>query len=60
MPIDDVYMKSFQNQVQVLENMKTGIEAAIGRAQKLLAEVEQQVNDGKSTKEAIEDVFKKK
>ncbi|TIL32313.1 hypothetical protein [Mesorhizobium sp.] len=60
MPIDDVYMKSFQNQVQVLENMKTGIEAAIGRAQKRLAEVEQQVNDGKSTKEAIEDVFKKK
>ncbi|BCH14492.1 MULTISPECIES: hypothetical protein [Mesorhizobium] len=60
MPIDDVYMKSFQNQVQVLENMKTGIEAAIGRAQKRLAEVEQQVNEGKSTKEAIEDVFKKK
>ena len=60
MPIDDIYMKSFQNQVQVLENMKTGIEAAIGRAQKRLAEVEQQVNEGKSTKEAIEDVFKKK
>ncbi|TIP23483.1 MAG: hypothetical protein E5X67_33160 [Mesorhizobium sp.] len=60
MPIDDVYMKSFQNQVQVLENMKRGIEAAIGRAQKRLAEVEQQVNAGKSTKEAIEDVFKKK
>ncbi|RWF67946.1 MAG: hypothetical protein EOS26_28625 [Mesorhizobium sp.] len=60
MPIDDVYMKSFQNQVQVLENMKTGIEAAIGRAQKRLAEVEQQVNEGKSTKKAIEDVFKKK
>ncbi|RWP94289.1 hypothetical protein [Mesorhizobium sp.] len=60
MPIDDVYMKSFQNQVQVLENMKTGIEAAIGRAQKRLAEVEQKVNEGKSTKEAIEDVFKKK
>jgi hypothetical protein len=60
MPIDDVYMKSFQNQVQVLENMKTGIEAAIGRAQKRLAEVEQQVKEGKSTQEAIEDVFKKK